>query len=251
MSNILVVTEVKGFRTTVIKERLEQLSYQVFLTAADTDEIHKLKDAINAIMILTDDTLVTKQQHLNYLKDRVIADNIPLFLIGEQDELDSVKSIFAKKLIDHEFIPPIDIPVLVKKVDELIKAHHTHKKILVVDDSGAMLRNVKAWLEDKYSIFLANSGVMAIKYLSLHRPDLVLLDYEMPVADGKQVLEMIRSDAEFADIPVIFLTGKSDRDYVLGVRDLKPEGYLLKTMEPDQIVKAVDDFFEKRKGLIK
>lgn len=89
---------------------------------------------------------------------------------------------------------------------------------------------------------------MAIKYLALNRPDLWLLDYEMPVVDGRQVLEMIRTETEFTDIPVIFLTSKGDRESVMNVMSLKPEGYLLKTMEPAQIVKAVDEFFEKQKA---
>ena len=121
------------------------------------------------------------------------------------------------------------------------------KKILVVDDSGAMLRNVKGWLEDTYQVILANSGAMAIKYLATNRPDLVLLDYEMPVVDGRQVLEMIRTETEFADVPVIFLTSKDDRESVMQVMALKPEGYLLKTMEPAKIIAEVDAFFERQK----
>ncbi len=118
-----------------------------------------------------------------------------------------------------------------------------------MDYSGAMLRNVKGWLEDHYQVILANSGMMAIKYLTLNRPDLVLLDYEMPVCDGKQVLEMIRTETEFADIPVIFLTSKGDKESVLEVMALKPEGYLLKTMPPADIIHAVDEFFERKKAL--
>ena len=116
------------------------------------------------------------------------------------------------------------------------------------DDSGAVLRNVKGWLGEKYQVALANSGAMAIKYLTLNRPDLVLLDYEMPVVDGKQVLEMMRTEAEFSTIPVIFLTSKSDKESVMNVMGLKPEGYLLKTMPPEEIVKNIDAFFQKRKA---
>ena len=122
------------------------------------------------------------------------------------------------------------------------------KKVLVVDDSGAMLRNVKGWLEDRYQVILANSGAMAIKYLATNRPDLVLLDYEMPVVDGRQVLEMIRTETEFSDVPVIFLTSKDDRESVMQVMALKPEGYLLKTMEPARIIAEVDAFFERQKA---
>ena len=53
---------------------------------------------------------------------------------------------------------------------------------------------------------------------------------------------------EFSNIPVIFLTSKSDKESVMRVMELKPEGYLLKTMPPEEIVRAVDDFFAKRKG---
>ena len=139
---------------------------------------------------------------------------------------------------------------LVEVIDTYIAkfgAQHK-KKVLVVDDSGAMLRNVKGWLEDRYQVILANSGAMAIKYLATNRPDLVLLDYEMPVVDGRQVLEMIRTETEFSDVPVIFLTSKDDRESVMQVMALKPEGYLLKTMEPARIIAEVDAFFERQKA---
>ena len=50
-------------------------------------------------------------------------------------------------------------------------------------------------------------------------------------------------------MPVIFLTGKDDKESVMQVMALKPAGYLLKTLEPAMIVQAVDDFFERQKGL--
>ena len=58
---------------------------------------------------------------------------------------------------------------------------------------------------------------------------------------------MIRSESEFSDIPVIFLTSKGDKESVMQVMDLKPDGYLLKTMPPEQIKQSIDTFFLKRK----
>ena len=74
---------------------------------------------------------------------------------------------------------------------------------------------------------------------------MILLDYEMPVCDGKQALEMIRSDKDVADIPVIFLTGRGDRETVEKVMELKPERYLLKTLSDEKIKKGIDAFFDK------
>ena len=122
------------------------------------------------------------------------------------------------------------------------------KKVLVVDDSDLMRLAIKQLLENDYEVGLAQSGMAAIRSITLNRPDLVLLDYEMPVCDGRQVLDMIRAEEETADIPVIFLTGRGDKESIQKIVPLKPAGYLLKTMKPEEIKKSVDDFFEKQKG---
>ena len=119
------------------------------------------------------------------------------------------------------------------------------KKVLVVDDSMVVRQGIMELLGEDYEIALAESGVAAIRAITLDRPDLVLLDYEMPVCDGKQTLEMLRSEEEFVDLPVIFLTGRGDPESVKNVLALKPEGYLLKHLDPAEIKKNINAFFEK------
>lgn len=120
------------------------------------------------------------------------------------------------------------------------------KRLLVVDDSEFMLKAMQSLLGDDYEIITAKSGMSAIRSITLGRPDLVLLDYEMPVCNGRQVLEMIRSEKEFKDIPVIFLTNKVDQESVRRAIALKPEGYLLKTLPAEAVKKEIDRFFEKK-----
>lgn len=120
------------------------------------------------------------------------------------------------------------------------------KKILVVDDSAVILQSMKELLEEDYQITLAKSGLSAIRCITLDRPDLVLLDYEMPVCDGKQVLEMIRSEKEFSDISVIFLTGKMTKESMEQIVALRPSGYLSKSLKPLEIKKNIDNFFSTR-----
>ncbi len=121
------------------------------------------------------------------------------------------------------------------------------KKILVVDDSDFMRSRMIKLLEQDYEMAEAGSSLSAIKSLTVDRPDLILLDYEMPVCDGRQTLEMIRSEKDTADIPVIFLTGRGDRESVQKVMELKPERYLLKTMTDQDVKKNIDAFFAKRR----
>ncbi|MCH5252454.1 MAG: response regulator [Lachnospiraceae bacterium] len=78
--------------------------------------------------------------------------------------------------------------------------------ILVVDDDKANLMRAQTILSSDYRVSAANSGKAALKYLENNRPDLILLDINMPEMDGFEVIEQIRQNKEIADIPVIFLT---------------------------------------------
>ncbi len=257
MQKILIINEAKSYFPISIKDKLENLHYYVKTVSADTDAINAATDGVAdgaassvcAIIIYADDKLLGEPLSLNFLKDKAFADDIPIFAVGDLDELKSIRNIISKDHIHTEFIRPISVNSLVETIHESVRrfSKETRKKILVVDDSGATLRSVKEWLENKYSVYLANSGTIAIKYLALNRPDLILLDYEMPIVDGRLFIEMLRSEPEFSEIPVIFLTGKEDKERFMTVQAFKPQGYLLKTMLPGEIVKAVDDFFLKIK----
>ncbi len=251
MHNILVFTEIRSYLNISMEEQLKEMGYNVINVGTDINDINAVKDPLSAIMIYADADLLKKQQAMVFVRDMGVEKDIPFFLIGDINELATLRDVVPKHLIKREYQRPIDVKVVVSEMDEYIRfyGNHTKKKVLVVDDSGAMLRNVKGWLEDRYQVILANSGAMAIKYLSTNRPDLVLLDYEMPVVNGKQVLEMIRTESEFSNIPVMFLTSKNDRESIEQVMALKPEGYILKTTKPEQIVQMIDEFFERRKGL--
>lgn len=249
-TNILFVCGQKGYITISLVDKLKQAGLNVIVTAPDTDSIANVTEPVAAMMIYIDQEILQDRQVLIYLKDHAVEKDIPIFIMGNAEEIDSVKMILPKHLVRKEFVRPVDVNDVVEALEAYVVEHSSteKKKILVVDDSGQVLRNVKSWLEDKYSVTCANSGAMAIKYLTINRPDLVLLDYEMPIVNGKQVLAMIRTESEFQDVPVIFLTGKDDKQTVMDVMALKPEGYLLKTMKPYKIVKAVDEFFARQKA---
>ena len=110
----------------------------------------------------------------------------------------------------------------------------------MVDDNGTALRTIKVMLEEQYDIAVAISGAQAMTSIGKQRPDLILLDYEMPVCDGKMTLEMIRADNDMKDIPVIFLTAVNDRENIEAVLNLKPAGYLLKPPMKKRLIAEID-----------
>lgn len=133
----------------------------------------------------------------------------------------------------------------VKEYLERQKTANEKPHILIVDDSLTVLHHMNELLMEDYDITTADSSLSAIRNIAYNKPDLILLDYEMPVCDGRQTLEMIRSDKEFADIPVIFLTGRNDTESVKKVKALKPAGYLLKHLDPAAIKESINEFFQK------
>lgn len=248
MRRILLVSETTGFLIQSIQEQLTERGYEAKVAKIEINSINDGLSSTDLILVNVSDSLQTYKQALIYLKDRAIGEDIPVFLLGDHHDVDEVGEADLKQTIRRKIYRPIDVREVVQLIEDYLDANDRHekKKILVVDDSGVMLRSVKSWLEEKYQVILANSGAMAIKYLVTNQPDLILLDYEMPVVDGKQVLEMIRTENDFKNVPVIFLTSHDDKDIIMDIMALKPEGYLLKTLKPNEIKKAVDDFFLKR-----
>ena len=173
-----------------------------------------------------------------------------LYLAGSPDALEPAEELIPQELVRAEFIRPFDVKKLIAEIvsdAEKITEQKKAKEILIVDDDTTFLKMMRRWLLGKYQVTVVKSGIQAIKYLTGHRPDVILMDYDMPVTTGSQVLEMIRSEPDSEDIPVIFLTGKADRATVMQVMSLKPQGYLLKSMQQSEIVAAIDRFFETSK----
>lgn len=164
----------------------------------------------------------------------------------------------APHLLEEEnAVTPIGAENAISEVEEYLRKKEEEKKVdkvnhkpkvLVVDDSKTIRCYICDLLKEDYDVTSAESGIAAIRAITLNKPDLVLLDYEMPVCDGRQTLQMLRSDSNFADLPVIFLTGRGDPDSVRKVLSLKPAGYLLKNLKPEAIKDEVDNFFQNRKA---
>ena len=154
----------------------------------------------------------------------------------------------APHLLENGVGTPIEVGNVLTEVEEYLKKREEAKNkrtVIVVDDSPTVRHSMKELLSPDYDVVLVESGVAAIRAITLDRPDLMLLDYEMPVCDGKQTLEMLRLEPAFANIPVIFLTGRGDPETVRKLLSLKPEGYLLKYLKPADIKQKIDAFFEQ------
>lgn len=113
------------------------------------------------------------------------------------------------------------------------------KHILVVDDDPLMLKMLKDQLHNDFDVATAVSGKIAIKFLERKKTNLILLDYEMPGETGPEVLEKLRANNTTKDIPVIFLTGVSEREKIQEALGLRPQGYLLKPIDHEKLMDSI------------
>lgn len=248
MKNVLIISNSQNLVVVSLKTNLEKRGFSVDNAEFELMQKQKIEGEISAIVMNLDEGAADDRSSIVCVRDQAMEMKIPVFLLGAKEDVDGVSEFIPEHVIAKKVYRPINVQELTSVIDKFVAYNESNvkKTIMVVDDSGSMLLSVKSWLEDEYKVIMANSGTMAIKYLSMNKPDLVLLDYEMPVINGKQVLEMLRSEEDFRDTPVIFLTSRNDRESVMEVMSLKPEGYLLKTMPPAQIKAEIRAFFERR-----
>lgn len=106
--------------------------------------------------------------------------------------------------------------------------NETIPTILCVDDEPTNLKFLKEILQYAYQVYLAPSGERALVFLESRRPDLILLDVEMPKMSGYDVINKIKNEPRWSDIPVIFLTGLEGRDNEQKAFELGAVDYILK-----------------------
>ncbi len=191
---------------------------------------------------------------LNYVE-------IPIICIGTNGQCNIFSAIF-NEYTTYSIALPLSIEKLHQLIIRILETHTNNeneeeqskvkdtsnsdkKTILVVDDDVKILRLISAYLEQDYKVAVAKSGAAAIAYLGKKKPDLILLDYLMPICDGKQTLQMIRDIKEMEDIPVIFLTGVSDKSVVKECLKLNPQGYILKPVAKEKILEKIGQVFNR------
>ena len=248
--HMIVVAEKESFIVRVLVGKAKDAGVNCEFVPYTIDDINAHIEGVKLITLYMDDSLIVQEDVLHYLTDAMNEREMQMILIGEQLDIQQVTEHIPPHLIHKVFPRPVDNAAYLKTVTTYFEKERNgdfKKSILVVDDDPNYLSLVREWLKDTYKVFMANSGLQAIKWLGKNTVDLILLDHEMPVTSGPQVLEMLRSDDETKSIPVMFLTGKSDKESVMQVVSLKPEGYFLKNIQKDELLEKLNEFFILRK----
>ncbi len=211
------------------------LSYETADTVSVFDVLRECTKmgGITIIVIASD---VDQKVFINHTKlERMFFMSRPVSLFALYEKLNEIEKSVAENMSNGSML-----------VTEYVNPHANdlppRKHILVVDDDTNQLLQIKEHLREFYEVTLVPSGDAALRFLYGHRVDLVLLDYLMPDMNGPEVLERIRGNPALCAIPVVFLTGVTEKDTVVKtLLELKPKGYIVKPSKKSEIVAKIID----------
>lgn len=168
--------------------------------------------------------------------------NVPIILLtGHKDKSTILQ--FGSMGIDGYLAKPVPKETLINKVKEVLDTYTKYdnkKTVLLIDDDVAYLKQLETMLHSKYNVVMINSAKMALNYLSKEHPDIIILDYEMPLYNGANVMNMLQRSGRERHIPVIILSGSLDKKSLENCYLHNPAAYLAKPVPKDLLVYTIE-----------
>ncbi len=244
--NIVIVTEVQSFTIRSINDFLQANNVSVKMLGVHEENLDLIHLNGDYILIRAEDFTDINYGCLVKIERQCQLNDSSLIIFGSSEDVSKVKQQLESSVVALELERIGDMQVVKKRLLNLVYKEKREKRmIMAIDDSGIMLRTLASWLDEDYDLVLANSASKAMALLSTMKPDLILLDYEMPVCSGAQFFQMLKEDSTTKYIPVIFLTARDDKETVKEVVSLRPAGYMLKTTTKEQIISKICQVLDK------
>lgn len=244
------ISQMVNIKASLLKSRTPVI---IIGSKEECDEFEKIAVNVAALSLVKPFTAVSIQEDiLKYIEDRnayfEVKENEKAEKARKQEELfkevEKEREAAAKERAEKEETekePEKETAPEEESGEKDTSASESEqrKHILVVDDDPLMLKMLKEHLHDEYDVATAVSGKIALKFLERKKTNLILLDYEMPGENGPEILEKIHSNSATKDIPVIFLTGVSDKEKIQEALALRPQSYLLKPIDREKLIDSI------------
>ncbi|MGQ0696769.1 MAG: hybrid sensor histidine kinase/response regulator, partial [Panacagrimonas sp.] len=167
----------------------------------------------------------------------------------------------ATSLADGRVMLIIDVPALMQEQERrrlgaapptrAAAVQETRPLVMVVDDSITIRRVTERLLVRKgYRVLTAKDGMDAMALLQTEAPDAMLLDIEMPRADGFEVARFVRNSPRIARLPIVMITSRSSEKHRQHAQELGVDRYLTKPYQEDALLAALHELLEASAGQI-
>lgn len=208
-------------------------------------EIQKIQPAV--ILLDIEMPYMDGFQVLEYLKSSKEFAKIPVIgVTGQRSKATALK--FLGKGATSYLLKPVTKEELLAKVREVYEKDQeqkSKKKILIVDDEVESLLYYKAMLSESYHVMALNSAKSALDYLLQTVPDLIILDYQMPLFNGNKLFQIIRTMNKVKEVPIVFLTGMTEKELLIECAELMPEGVILKSSGKEILLQKIEEVFAR------
>jgi PleD family two-component response regulator len=271
MENIrekIIVVDDMSYFLSGIKYELEKY-YEVF-PATSVERMFQILKNITPDMILLDVNMpgVTGYEAIKILKADVDYAGIPvIFLTSQNDKASESKGLAlgAAAYVSKPFTPSLLLKTIRDQLEaprpskedvvftqdkteaeeEIFHIKRLQKKILFVDDMVFTLMSVKKILGERYDVFTAQSVSKMFQILENVRPDLILLDINMPGMNGYDIFEKLKADANYSKIPIVFITALTDRESVMKGVAMGAAGYISKPIDYSLLIERIEVVMNK------
>ena len=242
---ILIIGNNNEFLVRSVINDLNWRGFSIEEAGLTVTDVSKADPSIKVYVLFIENTQGI-QDLLVYLKDVSFEKKLYVCIVCNHIDVEEITGYISMEEIAALYERPVNIKEIGTSLDEIYQKSLTEgrrKSILIIDDDPTFLHKTQQLLKEKYKIFMANSAASALMVLSKHTVDLILLDYEMPIVSGPTAYEMIKAEPAVGDTPIMFLTGKMDKESVTNALKLKPVNYLTKTMPANELIAAISFFF--------
>jgi CheY-like chemotaxis protein/HPt (histidine-containing phosphotransfer) domain-containing protein len=184
-----------------------------------------------------------KSENLVFIKDNLrgftehlteMTENIRTALKPAQSPAPEGSGVEAEKTLNTNDSPPPPTP------DSPLLMENEKPLIVLVDDNPANLRIGKNVLSEKYAVATAPSAEKLFGLLENNNPAIILLDVDMPEMNGYEAIKVLKSKPRSHDIPVIFVTGRTESDDELAGLSLGAIDYITKPFQPSLLLKRIE-----------
>jgi two-component system chemotaxis response regulator CheY len=115
------------------------------------------------------------------------------------------------------------------------------KTILIVDDSESIREIVSFTLENEgHNVLIGEDGLDALKHLNKGPIDLILTDLHMPVMNGIEFIKSVRTNADYKNVPILFLTTESQTAKKMEAKEAGATGWIIKPFVPAKLIEAIN-----------
>lgn len=248
ITNIAIVDDDEESRQIIERNLLRDNNYKTILFSSGEEFLeYAKKDKVDIVLLDIEMPGLNGIQVYDRMKESGALNNIPvIFLTGKEDK-DTVLKCIGKGA-DGYLVKPVFRYKLVEKIEEVltkINSYKANKTVLMVDDDAEFLKVAKIKLSKYFKVLTVNSGKTALEYLSNHKVDVILLDYFMPLYDGKNILNILRHRETTKNVPVIVVSALSVDEVMNACLKNPPDGVVSKPVNMDELLNMIQRFTEK------